>query len=320
MATKTNLQLKNLLASLVGYEQASDLPAIEAEEIQTFVNQALFECYAPINGTRPNYGEQYFSDLLKAPVVATLTLTEGSKVVAGYAFEAKYAGSLVKIGDRAFRFGGISSGPVYHLVQPWDRASGTYEATIYHNAVALPGTLLEVAGQPEIIGLGLLGPLPDPDVEMLFRTEPAWDFTPRGVRSPFGGVRRRFNPAIFDDSGDPRYYHIDSASVGPTFTLGNRLHVYPLPSEQMTVSMRCSYMAAAPMTADGETPPMPFDAVDNILLPLAREALVVNWNGRRFTGDARLIIEAAKRARDHLRTLTRPQRMNAGRFALKPGW
>ena len=323
MPSKTNLQLKNALKSLWGYEEGDILSAQDEADLQTYVNQALFECFAPVDGTRPNYGEQEWSGILKAPVVATLGVTQGSKVVTGYAFESAYAGSFVKIGERMYRYGG-SSGGVHSLAQPWQDASGSVEATIYHNAIALPGTLLETATKhPEILGLGLLSPVSDPDQELLLRAGPIYDFRSPSEegQAPRLNIRRhQFNQSLYLDEGDPIFYHIASASMGPTFGIGNRLHVYPLPDKAFTVSMPANYVPTDGMSGDAEIPPMPFAAVDNILLPIAREKLAENTAGRRFTGNVQLIMAAAERARKHLRSLTKPQRHTGGGFRIAAGW
>tara|TARA_R110002050_G_scaffold232431_1_gene368132 strand:- start:253 stop:1215 length:963 start_codon:yes stop_codon:yes gene_type:complete len=320
MAIKTNLQLKTSLVGLWGYEEVSDLTTQEQADIQTFVNQALFECYAPVDGTRPNYGEQYWSAILPAPVVTTLGVTNGSKVVTGHTFLAAHAGSNVLIGQSLYRYAGLN-GSDHELVQPWQGDTGTVSATVFHNAVALPGTVLEIASEhPEILGVGLLSPLPGPQSEVLIRSEAPWDFTPGMSSYPFGLSRLRFDLSQFLDEDEPLYYHIDSATTAPTFTAPvNRLHVYPMPDAAYTVSMRASFLPAA-LSDDEDTPPMPFQAVDNILLPIAREKLVENSAGRRFTGNVKLIQDAAERARAHLKSLTKPQRYQRGGFALRAGW
>lgn len=323
MPSKTNLELKNALKSLWGYEEGDSLSAQDEADLQTYVNQALFECFAPVDGTRPNYGEQEWSAILKAPVVATLGVTQGSKTVTGYAFESAYAGSFVKIGERMYRYGG-SSGGVHSLAQPWQDATGSVTATIYHNAVALPGLLIETATKhPEILGLGLLSPLPDADQELLLRAGPAYDFRALSgdALTPRLNVRRhQFNQSLYLDEGDPVYYHVASASMGATFGIGNRLHVYPLPDKLFTVSMPANYIPSEGLSADGDIPPMPFNAVDNILLPIAREKLAENTAGRRFTGNVQLIMAAAQRARIHLKSLTKPQRHTGGGFRVSAGW
>ncbi|HEX2100091.1 MAG TPA: hypothetical protein VHF69_05490, partial [Candidatus Synoicihabitans sp.] len=131
MATKTFEQLKLALASLWGFEAVEDLLAQDVADIESYINAAYFDCFAPVDGSRPNYSERYFSKILKAPVVATIGLTQGSTVVTGHEFDGDFAGSFVKIGDSYLRYSGsvTTSGdtPVttYHLLQPWQGATGS---------------------------------------------------------------------------------------------------------------------------------------------------------------------------------------------------
>lgn len=320
MATKTYLQLKTALSSMWGYEDPADLLAQDLADIESFINGAYFDCYAPADGTRPWWPEQYHSDIIKAAVSTNLTLTQGSKAVTGFAFEQKYAGSFVKIGEKWYRYAGNTAGPVYNLVQPWDQASGTYAATIYYNAVALPWNVIELAGVPSLLGVGLLTPLPDPDAELNLRSEPGFDFHPRDGRSTFAQTRRNFSIAAYLDTGDPRHYHIDQASVAPTFAVGNRIHFYPIPEIGYTFDLRANIVPNA-LSADGDTPELPAQAVDNILLPIAREKLVELSAGRRYTGpNVQLIARAADRAREQLKSLRRVQRDVAGSFRVRRGW
>jgi hypothetical protein len=327
MANKTVAQIKTSLIGLWGYETWGELSTQDQAEVEGYINGALFDCYAPVNGTRPNYGEQYWSEIIKTPVPATLGLTQNSNVVTGFVFEDKYAGSFVKIGERLYRYGKKVVGEsttTYHLVQPWQDATGSYGATVYYNAVELPGLMLETATQyPEILGLGALTPLPDPDQELMMRSTSIIDF--RSVdgdlaSKPFGGNRLQFNLFSLLLTGEPWFYYIDSASVSQSFGVTNRLHVYPLADRSYTVSLRGQFLPTGDLPSDNTVLPMPFNSVDNILLPIAREKLVMNSAGRRFSGNVQLIMAAAENARKQLRSLTKPQRFDGGGFRTAPGW
>lgn len=306
-----------------GYESFSDLLAQDQDDIDSFINGAYFDCFAPAEGMRAMWPETRHSGILKAAVAATLTLTHGSKEVAGYAFEDAYAGSFIKIGEKFFRYAGkTGAGPyTYFLVEPWDGETGSYGATIYHNAIALPFNIIEMAGQPNLIGVGLLAPLPDPDAELRLRTEPAYDFQPRDGRQVFATQRMAFRQSAYFDTGDPRYYHIDQSSVAPTFTIGNRFVVYPIPEARDYVFEFRANVAPAALTADDDVPQMPAQTVDNILLPIARERLAENSAGRRYTGpNITLLTRAADRARSQLQSLRRVQRDVATSVRLRSGW
>jgi len=326
MPNRTYIQLQTALASMWGYESVTDLLDQDLVDIKSFLNAAYFDCFAPQDGTRAHWPTEYVSGILKAPVNATLGLTQGSKVVTGYAFEDTYAGSFVKIGDRFFRYSKKvtvttpAPATTYYLVQPWDQDSGDYEAIVYHNAYALPWNVIEIPSMPNIIGLGILAPLPDADTELMLRTEPVFDFNSRGGREPFAIQRNTFRQSAYYDVGDPRYYHIDQASIGFTFGLGNRIHVYPLPDRVLTFELRANVVPDA-LEDDATVAEMPAQAIDNILLPIAREYLALNTGGRRYTGpNVTLLSKAADRARAQLKGLRRVQVNVANYVRLAKGW
>jgi hypothetical protein len=249
-------------------------------------------------------------------VETTLGLTAGSAAVTGYTFNATYVGSFVKIGEAFYRYASTST-----LLNNWDGATGSFAATVYHNAVALPWNIVRLAGIPNLLGVGLLGPLPDPDFELCLRTEPAWDFYPaNGQPRPFSLNRSQFRQSAYYDVGDPRYYFIDQASVASTFALGNRFHVWPLPENKYSLEVRANIIPSA-LTTGTDVPDVPGQAVDNILLPIAREKLAMNSAGRRYTGpNVQLLMKAAEDARVQLKAMRRVQKDTGGAVKLKSGW
>lgn len=314
MANKTFLQLQASCSSLWGFENPADLVAQDLVDIKDFINSAYLEAYAPIDGTRAWWSVKAESVFLKAPVTATVTVTQGSKTIAGYAFEAAYIGSFVRIGDYYLRYASATE-----LVQHFPGTSGTYQAVVYHNAAALPWHVIETAGQPSIPGLGLLAPLPDADAELTLRTSPAFDFTPKFSRSPFSRDRRTFQEMQYFDTGEPRFYHIDEASVTTTFAASSRFHVYPINEVAYTVDLRANILPTS-LSADADVPVMPHQTVAEVLLPLCREKVANNSAGRRFTGNPQLIAKEADRARATLKSFARTQRDTGGAIRMKPGW
>lgn len=298
-----------------GAESVSELLDQDLVDLKAYINQADFECKCPTDGTRARWPEEYEAGIMKAPVATTLTLTNGSTAATGYAFETAYFGSFVQIGDKFYRYNGVAS-----LLEPWDGDSGDYAATVYHNAKTLPWYVIKLAGMPSLIGIGVLSPLPGPDAELTIRSEPAFDFDSRGASAPFAVSRNLFRQSNFFNVGDPRYYYIDQASVGATFTLGNRFHVYPIPERAVTFEVRANVVPNS-LTADADVPNMPAQAVDNILLPIAREILALNSTNRRYTGPnvAQLTL-LADRARNQLRALSRVQQNSAQSIRVRRNW
>lgn len=323
----TFLEIQTSLAGMLGFESATDLLARDLADIKGWANAALLECYLPVapHKARGEWTEDYFSDILKAPASATLGLTNGSTAVTGFAFEAKYVGSYVQIQDRYYRLGSVAAGPLYALSQPWDGDTGTYGATVYYNAVALPANVARIKDWPSLLGVGPLFPMPGPEAEVMLRSEPAVDFHAFNRRLSTNFRRQSFRQALTNDKGDPYLYFIDSGNMGATFTPSKRLHVYPIPDRLATIEARVNILPAR-MTGDSDVPKLPnedngvVDMVESILLPLAREKLVLNLNGRRFKGDVNGIRSEAERARALLSELARPQQVSGGVIRPARGW
>lgn len=308
---KTFANLKDALAGALGYDVYTDLSARDQADIETIVNAAYFDCFAAKDGRRPSWAVTYHSDMVKAPVSTTLGLISGSTAVTGFAFEAKYVGSFVRIGDSFYRLGLVATGPAYALLQPWSGATGSFDATVYYNAVALPGKVTKVREAPSILGLGILAPMPFPQSEVELRSTPAYDFySLSGPRAPFAFSRPRFNASLITDVGDPCYYHIDSASVGSTFATGSRLHLFPIPGAAFTFELRADLLPL-PLAADGDEPLLPHDDVDvagAILMPFIFERLLKHPLGRRYAGNnADAIFAGANDARAILNTFRNVQ-------------
>jgi hypothetical protein len=323
---KTLANFRTSLGSMIGFPEFTDLPDDEQAEIDTIINAAYLECYAERGGRLPKWIEQYWSDIAKAPAAATLGLTNGSKTVTGFVFEAKYAGSFVKIGDKYYRFGGVSGGdtPVYSLVQPWDGVTGNHAATIYYNSIVMPGTVIEVCEAPSLLGVGPLTPIPNPETELALRAPPSFDFVPRAGRAPFAYSRPRFNPGVFVDVGDPIHYHIDEASTGVAFATASKFMLYPIPGAVATVDARVC-IVPTPLEGESAVPVFPNATVDvagSIMMPIAFDLLLKHPLGRRYSGNnAQLIMRNAEDKREQLRTVfSRVQRRGRQSIGVAEGW
>lgn len=306
---KTLLDLRNALAGAIGYAYA-DLEEQQQADVDTIINAAYLDCYAVKDGQRPRWATQYWSDIVKTPAAATLGLTNGDKTVTGFAFEAKYIGSFVRIGDSFYRLGYVS-GSTYKLAQPWSGTTGSYAATVYYNAVALPGLVTKVREVPTLLGVGPLAPIPFPEDEIQLRSTPSFDFEPKTGRGPFGFSRPRFDPSLITDVGDPRYFHVDSTAPGETFSTSSRLVLYPLPGGPFTVDLRAEIIPA-PMTEDADEPKLPndesADLVGAILMPFMFERLLKHPLGRRYTGNnVSAIFQGGNDARAQLATFRSAQ-------------
>lgn len=320
---KTFTNLRDAMAGAVGTDEYTDLTPRDQADVDTLINAAYLDCYAAKDGRRPRWATQNWSEIVKAPAAATLGLTNGSREVTGFAFEAKYVGSFVKIGDAFYRLGSVATGPIYALAQPWSGTTGSYAATVYYNAVALPGTVKKIHGTPSLLGIGPLTPMPFPDSEVQLRSTPAFDFEARSGRAPLAFSRPRFDPSLITDVGDPRYYHIDSAAMGTTLATGSRFHLYPIPGAVATIDLRAD-MLPLPMTSGTDEPVLPHDEIDiagAILTPFMFERLLKHPLGRRYSGgNANLILMQAEDARAQLNTFRSVQLEGPKTMRVAGGW
>jgi len=315
---KTFANLRDAMSGALGFDEYANLTARDQADVDTIINAAYLDCYAPKDGRRAPWAIKYWSDIVVGPAAATLGLTNGSNAVTGYTFTEKYVGSFVLVGGGYYRIGSTTT-----LLQPWAGTTGSHEATVYANAVALSGANLTIREVPSLIGLGPLAPMPFPESEVSLRSTPTFDFHPRAARGPFAYSRPRFDPSLITDVGDPRYYHVDSAATGSTFATGSRLHLYPLPGQVYTVEARFNVLPTQLTTASQE-PVLPHDDVDiagAVLEPLMFERLLKHPLGRRYSGtNQRAIFEAANDARALLNTLRSVQPNAPKQIRMACGW
>ena len=318
---KTLANLRDALAGALGFSY-SELETQDAADVDTIINASYLDCFASKDGRRQAWAVQYWSDVTKAPAAATLSLVNGSTLVTGFTFEAKYVGSFVKLGDAFYRLGSVD-GATYNLLQPWSGTTGDHSATVYYNAILLPGTGVKVMGAPSLLGVGPLNPMPFPEDEIKLRSSPSFDFQSRSGRVPFTYSRPRFNQSLITDVGDPRYFHVDSGAMGATFATSSRFHVYPLPSAAFTIEARMIILPS-PLTETTDEPLLPHDDVDvtgAILMPFMFERLLKHPLGRRYSGNnIGAIFKQADDARSQLNTFRSVQ--NQGPKQVRPacGW
>jgi hypothetical protein len=61
MVDITFLALKDQLASMLGADENADLPPIDQNRLGICLNQAYRECYSPVDGRRPMWGQKQFT-------------------------------------------------------------------------------------------------------------------------------------------------------------------------------------------------------------------------------------------------------------------
>jgi hypothetical protein len=305
---KTFVQLQTAIASMLGYEATTDLMAQDLIDVKTCINQAYVECYQPVRGVMQEWARKNASGMFRTPASASLGLTEGSTVVTeedSFEFEAAYIGSFVSIGGKYFKYAGEDSSGDHHLTAPWPGSTGTETAIVYYNAYSLPWNVIGVIGNPETSDNQLLSAISPSDGENYMRFMSLYDFHNESGQYSHNTLSINMN----FDTGTPKYYHIESASVHPDFAVGTRIHVWPVPETQISFSLMAD-VVPIDLDIDGDIPKLPGYLVDQALLPLAYNNVVNHASlSRRYTGlFVPGIKEQAAVARRFLDETSRPQR------------
>jgi hypothetical protein len=102
------LDLQNNLAVLAGRDTAADLDG-DLALCKQVINEALLEVYRPVDGRYPEWARRTVVLNYRAPLAINIGVTNGSRIVTGYAFPNDALGSLVQIGAAFYRYAGSQS-------------------------------------------------------------------------------------------------------------------------------------------------------------------------------------------------------------------
>lgn len=108
MASGDFLDLQTNLAILAGRATAAELDE-DLALCKQCINEALLEVYRPIDGRYPEWARRTITLRYRAPLAINVGVTEGSRVVTGYAFPNDAIGSLVQIGSQFYRYAGSTT-------------------------------------------------------------------------------------------------------------------------------------------------------------------------------------------------------------------
>lgn len=130
MASGDFLDLQTNLAILAGRSTAADLDE-DLALCKQCINEALLEVYRPVDGRYPEWARRTVTLRYRASATISVGVTEGSRVITGYAFPSDTIGSLVQIGSKFYRYAGSTSGGSTVVVSGAGTASvnGTYWPT-----------------------------------------------------------------------------------------------------------------------------------------------------------------------------------------------
>lgn len=307
MAEGDFLDLQNNLAVLAGRATAADLDE-DLGLCRQVINEALVECYRPVDNRVPPWARVRRTLYFPAPANITLGVTQGSRVVTGYAFPASCVGSVIAIGANFYTYAGATSG-THYLVEPALEVTASYAAVLYHNSQPLDVRVVKVMGAPDRMGFGPLSPMTDGETELRYRSNMGGDFQP----TPGSGYYNSMNASYCGSAypvGDALFYRIESEQLLDGAAISHRFITLPLATAAFNVSFRAEVLPVR-LTADADRPLLVGDQVMNILLPIAREKWGVLY--KKYTGENRdFLVKEGERARELLSQMRVAQSRTSG--------
>lgn len=312
------LDLQTNLAILAGRATAAELDE-DLALCKQCINEALLEVYRPLDDEgspiTPEWARRTVTLRYRGPAAITVGVTQGSRVITGYAFDDDSIGSLVQIGSRFYRYAGQAANDDYTLVEPFNEATGTYSATLHHCSQPLPADVAEVVGGVEWMGRGFLQPMTDRETDVGYRSITRPDYYPDYGAGFWGNYARGVRGTAFP-AGDLLFYYVESDALMEGADVLRRMVIVPLPVEAAVISFRANIVPVE-LSADADRPKIVADLVTRCLLPIAREAWGITY--KKYTGDNRdALIRQADKARGILRGMAKPQKHFSGRA--RPGY
>jgi hypothetical protein len=318
MADGDFLDLQNQLGAMMGADDVSNLPLVEQERIKKIINQCYRETYTPSDGRRPKWTQRAIGFDLAGVINIEADISKGSTsfTFVGSELLPENEGSMCFVGGEANRVIDVdTSSNTGELLVP--AAADATTLTVYTNSYRLPQEVVDVDGRPERVGWGVLSPMHGHDEEARYRSLLGYDFAPE---TAFGHRRAPHINSNGDEYtfGDPMFFYIDSASFGSEVSLSRRLVIYPLPKEKLSIKMRVNVLPAK-LVEDADRPLLPADAVDDILLPIAR-ARIAMVDPRYNSQNIKFLIADAEDAKRRLSNMSDPQKVKSRRMRVKTGY
>ena len=231
--------------------------------VLTAVNTALQEmcCDGYPWVTRDNRGT-----ILNAPATGvSITVTEGSTTaeISVGTWKDWFAGCTIKIDGSEWENQIKNDVRQVKLAIPYDGASGTTTATVYHNRVALGTDVVALAGIPKVDGVPL-NPSPDADTGAGFRE---FDYGPRAMLSD----RTMYQRDVGSWLGRPMAYKVETWKKDEVSGPLSRMLLTPGCDQKRKLEFGV-YLKPAEISAvnSNDTLPIPFQFVQKLFLPIAR--------------------------------------------------
>lgn len=258
------------------------LSLLERVDVLQAINGANQEVF---NLLPAYFKEQTVGFTLPGPLAITgLVVTNGSKVVSGYAFTAEMIGRSIQISGDGSINQLIGAGTNLSLMNDYQGTTGTTTATIYGDAIYSTGFPFErIVGNPT------------------FEDDRMWPMLRRnnmvgnGYTYPFFGMGLQL--------GRPQVWWVQNMGSSQGNVPQLVLRLFPMPDQIYGIRVRMSFWAKR-LTLDdydaASTITVLDQFIESALIPLAVRQFMLSpaWEPRR---DDNLVLEAALRAEEFLR-------------------
>lgn len=312
MASGDFADLQLQLAYMSGRQAVSGLDAGDLALAKQCINEAYLDCYMNPGGTRPRWALQSLGIQFRAPISTTLGVTQGSTTVTGYSFPTDTVGSIVQIGSSYYTYAGLS-GSTEKLVEPVLEATATYAVTIYHNCYPLSAAIIEVEGDPLVLGWGILTPMNSRGEQARWQQILYGDFTPHAGGGAYmtGGY---WPGGLNYPTGTPLYYRVENGPLIGGNAIKCLFIIEPMPTAITTVQLQ-AWVVPTELSGDTDVPVLPAALSTRILLPLCRERWALIY--KKYTGDnQQALVRKAGIAREILNRMSGGQRQRPVRTLL----
>lgn len=246
--------------------------------------------------------------LLRAPATVTVAVTNGSdEIDFGEIWQDWFTGCTIAI-NGASTDNSIQSQT--GLLYPYDGPSGTVSATVVHDCVTLASDVQSVLTPVRIVDGPPLHPVNSPEQLTLGRARERDYGHHQHIPAYPSAIRKS------QSTGTPLFYFVDSYQSDSYANPAYRMLISPAPAAGMLITYRARL--SFPTFYDQEHDqniPVPHDAVDSIILPIAAQRLAASpfFNQGAHTEE---IARQAKLARTELFSMT--AQANPG-LRIRPG-
>jgi hypothetical protein len=231
--------------------------------VKLAMNSALQECFGE-GGAWLRYDEK--GAIVNAPTAVTIAVTNGSATGTITGWAAWMAGCTIQIEGSAVDNQIRNASATATLKYPYDGTTGSKSATVYHNSIVVPDSVMRVL-DPVQFNRILLSAMVHPDMT----------FVPR-LDEDFGHEYRYHNIPdplrVNETTGHPVGYSVTTWSASDTAQPGTRIRIVPASAEAGVLDYRA--MLAPPVVTDlasTDTLPIPQQFVQSIFYPIARKHL-----------------------------------------------